>query len=314
MQAARSLGLPARIAFQPDALYVALRDIAPQELHDPFMQETINRVPAPDTVIRIPRAGLGEEVTGTAPAGLIFHVARCGSTLVSQLLKQQGQVVVYAEPLPVNDILVPPHKWERAELIAALRVLGGLFARHAGRPYVLKLTSWNTLFCELAAEAFPATPWALVVREPVEVCVSLLEQRPGWLRDAPASNLFADIVDPARSSRSAEEYVARLYAAFCEAASRLDTARASLIHYETLPDTVWNLLAPRFGLAIHDEVRRRMSAASRAYSKSPVGKPPIAFAPDNARKRAAASTELSHHVDAFARPALARLVAGFADR
>ncbi len=45
--------------------------------------------------------------------GIVFHVSRCGSTLVSQLLKQHVGVVVYAEPLPVNEILLPPHKWPR---------------------------------------------------------------------------------------------------------------------------------------------------------------------------------------------------------
>ena len=70
----------------------------------------------------------------TAPAGIIFHVARCGSTLISQSLKQLGTLAVYAEPQPVNEILVPPHQWPRADMVAAIRALGSAFARHAGGP------------------------------------------------------------------------------------------------------------------------------------------------------------------------------------
>src|SRR5215218_4239480 len=170
--------LPVRAALRPDGLYLALRDIAPAELRDAFMQETVLRVPAQDQVVHIAREDLGKTANGTAPAGIVFHVARCGSTLIAQLLKQLDGLVVYAEPLPVNEILLPPHRWPRHELVGALRSLGDAFARHARKPYVLKLSSWNTLLCDIVAEAFPASPWILSVRDPVEVGVSLLKQPP----------------------------------------------------------------------------------------------------------------------------------------
>ena len=76
--------LPVRAALQPDGLYLALRQIGPEELQDAFMQETIVRVPAPESVVQIIRDDIGKAAPDTAPAGLIFHVARCGSTLISQ--------------------------------------------------------------------------------------------------------------------------------------------------------------------------------------------------------------------------------------
>ena len=178
MQPMQGDWLPARAALHPTGLYFSLREIRPAELQDPFMQETIARLPARESVVQVAREDVGKGTAGTGPAGLVFHVARCGSTLVSQLLKQHVGVVVYAEPLPVNEILLPPHKWPRAEMVAALRSLGAAFSRHARKPYVLKLTSWNTLFCDVVAEAFPATPWILCLRDPAEVAVSLLGSRP----------------------------------------------------------------------------------------------------------------------------------------
>ena len=117
-------GLPVRAALHPTGLYLALRQIGPEQLRDAFMQETVARVPAPETIVHVPRDEIERPRPDSAPVGLIFHVARCGSTLISQSLKKLDNLVVYAEPQPVNEMLVPPHKWPRAELVAALRALG----------------------------------------------------------------------------------------------------------------------------------------------------------------------------------------------
>jgi len=299
--------LPVRAALHPTGLYLALSRIGPAELRDAFMQETIVRVPAAESVVQIAREDIGKVDPGTAPAGLIFHVARCGSTLISQLLKQHDNLVVYAEPLPVNEILLPPHKWPRRELVAALQSLGDAFARHARKPYILKFSSWNTLFCDILAEAFPDSPWLLSLRDPVEVAVSLLGQPPGWMQGSDeSSKVLTRFVDPDSSSRSADEFVARLYGKFCEAACSLDAKRGRIVRYEDLPAAVWDIVAPHFSLSVDDQRRNRMSEAARINSKAPVGKA-AAFASDAATKQAAASTALRQAIDAFARPQLERL-------
>lgn len=299
--------LPARAALHPTGLYFSLRGIAPGELRDPFMQETIARVQARESIVQIERAAVGRGTEGTAPAGLVFHVARCGSTLVSQLLKQRGGLVVYAEPLPMNEILLPPHKWVHGELVAAIRSLGAAFARHARQPYVLKLTSWNTLFCDLVAEAFPATPWVLCLRDPVEVCVSLLKLPAGWIWESGAPTpAFAPYIDPGGEANSRESYVARLYGAFCRAAARLEPRLGRLVRYESLPAAVWDMVAPHFSLTVDSHARERMSGAATRNSKAPGGAD-APFASDTEAKRAAASPELREAVRHHARPPLEEL-------
>ncbi|MGH8203301.1 MAG: hypothetical protein ACREST_01745 [Steroidobacteraceae bacterium] len=307
MQAMQGEWLPARAALHPTGLYFSLREIRPAELQDPFMQETIARLPARESVVQIARADVGKGVAGTAPAGIVFHVARCGSTLVSQLLKQHVGLVVYAEPLPVNEILLPPHKWPRPELVAALRSLGGAFARHARKPYVLKLTSWNTLFCDVVAEAFPATPWVLCLRDPVEVCVSLLQQPAGWIwHEGEPAAPFAKLVDPAGASRSREEHVARLFGAFCDAAGRLDPGRGRLVEHESLPAVVWERVAPHFGQTVDSSLRARMRESAGMNSKAPPGRP-VPYASDAAAKQASATDAVRSAVEEFARPRLEAL-------
>jgi hypothetical protein len=307
MHEIQGVWLPVRAALHPTGLYFALRQIDPEELQDAFMQETITRIPAPETIVHITKDDIGKAASDTAPAGLIFHVARCGSTLISQLLKKHDNLVVYAEPLPVNEILLPPHKWPRHELVAALRSLGVALARHARKPYVLKFSSWNTLFCDILAEAFPDSPWVLSLRDPVEVGVSLLSQPPGWLRDSKGpTSQFSRFVDPDGTSRSPEDYVARLYGAFCQATARLDPRRGKLVPYEALPAAVWEIVAPHFSLSIDDQQRQRMAKAARTYVKAPLGKA-MEFARDDAMKQAAASAGLRQAVDSFARPQLGHL-------
>ena len=228
------------------------------------MQETIARVPARESVVQIARGDVGKGAAGTSPPGIVFHVARCGSTLVSQLLKQHVGLVVYAEPMPVNEILLPPHKWPRTEVVAALRSLGAAFARHARKPWVLKLTSWNTLFCDLIAEAFPDSPWVLCLRDPVEVGVSLLQQPAGWIWDGGDARRrrFAS-TSTRKGRRSRVRNTSRAsYAAFCDAAGRLDPRRGRLVDYSTLPAAVWETVAPHFSQSVDKAVRGHMQAAA----------------------------------------------------
>ncbi len=268
------------------------------------MQETVARVPAPETILQVAMSRSERAAPGTAPAGLIFHVARCGSTLISQSLKTLDNLVVYAEPQPVNEILAPPHTWPRVDLVAALRALGAAFARHARGPYVLKLSSWNTLFCDLVTEAFPDTPWVLSLRDPVEVGVSLVARPPGWFGDTTeASRGLAALVAPGGASRSPEEFAARVYGAFCAAAARLDVSRGRLARYESLPAAVWDIVAPHFSLSMDAARRDAVIQAARAHAKSPVGRS-SEFVPDSAAKQAAASDELRRAIDSFARPQL----------
>lgn len=308
MQQDEEVGLPVRAGLAPTGVYLALRQIGRDELQDAFMQETVARVPAQERIVHVARDGVGWAPRDTAPVGIIFHVARCGSTLLSQSLKRLDGLVVYAEPQPVNEILAPPHKWPRADLVAALRTLGGAFARHARGSYVLKLSSWNTLYCDVVAEAFPETPWVLSLRDPVEVGVSLLASPPGWFQGtAEAARGLAARVDSDHASKSREAFVASVYGAFCAAAAGLDASRGRLVPYESLPAAVWDIVAPHFSLSVDPSQRERIAEGARRHAKAAIGTV-AEFRSDVASKQGAASAELRRAIDSLARPQLERLL------
>jgi hypothetical protein len=102
MQAMQGDWLPARAGpARHGPLFLAARDPA-SELQDPFMQETIARIPARESVVQIAREDLGRGTTGTSPAGIVFHVARCGSTLRLAAPQAARGFVVYARTAAVQ--------------------------------------------------------------------------------------------------------------------------------------------------------------------------------------------------------------------
>ncbi len=303
-------GFPARAALAADGLHLALQPVGADEFRDPFVADTLKRVGGPLSVQSIPAHQLGGATTDTAPAGLIFHIARCGSTLVSQMLQASQRVVVYSEPIALNEVLTGAAQVDRPLAVAALRTLGARFAAHAGGPYVVKLSSWNALHADLVVEAFPRTPWAAVIREPLEVCVSLQRSRPGWLRPESAA-LFAAQVPLGAAPDGDERRVASFIAAFCAALAQLDPARGLVLPYPSLPGAVASRLAPHFGLTLDDAALGRMAGASRRHAKAPAERAPM-FEQDTDAKRAAATPRLREAVQAIAQPAYARLVEAMA--
>jgi hypothetical protein len=290
--------LPVRAKLDASGLHVALAAILPAQMSDPFLHETVRRVAAQQTIVHVRSADLGSPPPPAAPSGLLFHVSRCGSTLVSQSLKQLDQVAVYSEPTALNELLMPPHPAGRSQMLAALRTLVAMFGAHARSPYVLKLSSWNALWCDMFTEAFPDTPWALCVRDPVEVCASLLDTRPGWLRDDQIFR-FAPLIGPEYRTATPETRSALTFARLCEAAGRLDPAKGMLLQYQNLPEDVWGRLAAHFGLEVSPARRQRMIDAAKRDAKAPLESGRL-FLPDGERKRSSASPSLREAIDLIA--------------
>ena len=116
---------------------------------------------------------------------MIFHLSRCGSTLVSRLLGTLPGVVVVAEPAPLNTLLgLDPDRVDEAALVRVVRLLvraQGRCRHGDERLFVLKCTSWNIRRRAILAAAFLETPWTWVQRDPARVVASLLAKLPGWL-------------------------------------------------------------------------------------------------------------------------------------
>jgi hypothetical protein len=245
------------------------------------------------------------------PAGFIFHLSRCGSTLLSTLLNRSGAAACFSEPPALGDVLGPA--WAlapesvRTAVFAGIVTALGEWGPVRASPYVIKFNSLAGLCLPMVAARFPAVPCVFVYRNPIEIMVSLMERRPGWQRpglDPLALSLLSGLPPGKVREMGKVEFLARLLARIAERVlERLEETAGTgcvLINYNELPEAFQAKLLPHFGLAIPPDRLSVPATVSRIDVKDPSGK--RLFLPDSARKRAAADAELhrmvADHLDA----------------
>ncbi len=284
---------PVRLDFSGPAPAVYWADLSAERFVEPFFDQTVARWASGPRARPLVRTGLealaaldGEP--SLEPAGMIFHLSRCGSTLVSRLLGTLPGVVVLAEPAPLNALLaLDPDRVDEAALVEVVRLVVRALSRcrHGEeRRLVLKCTSWNIRRRAIHAAAFPETPWIWVQRDPAPVLASLLAEPPGWLglQAAPLGAARRFGLDPAAvPAMGCAEFAARALGGMLEAAAT-DPARRLCIDHADLPAAVWEHVAAHFGLEADPAVIHRMIEESRFYSKGPASR---VFAGDAAERR-----------------------------
>lgn len=227
---------------------------------DPFFEQTIRRaMHQPFNLLFGHRTALAE-IAAARPqpelrlAGLIFHMSRCGSTVISQMLAALQRNVVLSEPAPLDQIVSIPARLgaqSHDELIPYLRTMVALFSRQRRAEecdLFMKLDAWHVVLLPLLRRAFPEVPWVFVYRDPVAVLASLagsrpLQMFPGWV-DPP---LLAP-VPPEWSTLTPDAYSAHVLACFLRAAIEHHRDGGLLLEYGELPEAVLTRMLDHFGL------------------------------------------------------------------
>jgi hypothetical protein len=214
-----------------------------------------------------------EQRPGLVPNGFIFHMSRCGSTLVAQMLAARSDSVVLSEPAPFDSMLRPKDtrpaiaEDEHIRWLQALVSAMGQPRTGDERYFSVKFDCWHALSLPLIRRAFPSVPLVFLYREPREVLASHLRQRgvqtvPGLVD----SRLFG-IDGAAAMTMPAPEYCARVLGAICEAAAR--EPGVCLVNYRQLPGALFETILPWFGVPVTAESRAAMSLAAGLNSKNP---------------------------------------------
>ncbi|HEY1719816.1 MAG TPA: 2OG-Fe(II) oxygenase [Magnetospirillaceae bacterium] len=229
-----------------------------------------------------------------APSGLVFHMSRCGSTLVSRMLAAANDTLVISEPDPINDILGPYWRGtSEAERRRALRLVlaafGGL--RRPGQSgYVVKFSSWNVWYLTSLLADLRGVPKVFVYRDPVEVLVSLMNDPPEWAalrHNTAAASMMLGVPRDLIQTMSAEEYCARFLRGILDAVLAHAGPSWLFVNYNELPDAVYERIPAHFGAAPDTERGMRMHAVTGVHSRDRfLAKP---FSDDRAKKLAAAT-------------------------
>lgn len=293
--------LPIRLYWQGVQAMVDWCFMDERRFAEPFFEQTIGAcLRNPFEVIfrhQTPIELLGElyhERPGIAPSGFIFHMSRCGSTLLAQSFASLPQAVVLSEPGPVEHVLRANRRnpavsdEQRVEWLRWM--IGALGQPRAGgeRHLFVKFDSWHTLDLPLIARAFPNVPWIFVYRNPVEVMVS--HQRQPGAQMVPGMILpMLEVLGPEAMQEPLAGYCARVLHHICAAALRYRTLGAArLINYAQLPDAIAAEIAPFFGVGLDAEARAAVQRVAAVHAKQP--KQP--FVVDTDDKRNAANPEL----------------------
>jgi hypothetical protein len=290
---------PIRLILEPPEPLVDWCDLRGIAFREPFFLQTVARwagegAEAPRPVIRTPLSALEAlDQVGEClePTGFIFHMSRCGSTVLSRLLGTVPDMIVLSEADPINAFLeADPRELNEAALVACLRLMIRALGRRrfgAERHYVVKFSSWNVRRLKLLRAAFPTVPWLFVYRSPIEVIASVLKGRPGWMQlqryPAQAEHILGIPAEEC-ADMAPETFCARSLAGFCAAALDGDDGRALFVDYADVPDAAWGPVALFFGVPLAAENIARMREEARYYAKDTVRRP---FVADGAEKRAA---------------------------
>ncbi|MGE5467320.1 MAG: hypothetical protein ACM3Y9_07850 [Ignavibacteria bacterium] len=268
---------PVAVATDPPGLW--WRFLGDLRFEAPFFRETLRQTQLERLCCRTSFDALDELGEALEPTALIFHVSRCGSTLLSQLLALLPQCAVISEPPVIDSFL----RFHAAAAGGAERTLRGLVAALGQKRFpqeqrlFVKLDSWHIHELSLFRRAFPRTPFIFVYREPAAVMASHRRQR--------GPQMVPGVVTPARLGIGALRAAAGDLDAYCAQVLEgfMSAALASaddlvLLDYRELPEVVWARLLKDFSLDCDAAQMDVLEARARRHSKDPArgfaGDPP----------------------------------------
>jgi gluconate kinase len=253
---------------------------------------------------------LSEQRRAIAPTGFIFHLSRCGSTLVAQMLAAPAQNIVISEASPISKILqanfIDPQISDEQRIIWLRSMIAALAQqRHAQERYFfIKFDSWNTIDLDLIERAYPEVPWIFLYRNPLEVIVSQMRLRGTQMIPGVIGYPLPGINPHEALQMPPEEHCARILARYCEKAlANCESPNALLVNYSQLPEVVTAELIGHFRASYEAEDLEAMHRAAQFDAKTPQ----LNFAPDTERKKNEASEAAHRAAEKWVDPLYQRL-------
>jgi hypothetical protein len=245
-----------------------------QAFLEPFFNQTIRALIDGKSAQKLTP---GEELAAVQPArvpkGFIFHVSRCGSTLVSRSLAAVLGHRVISESAALNQLLMDPGLEQGYRLQLLKGLIHAWCGTAADTACFVKFTSWNLLFLEQILALFPTTPWIFVYREPGEVLRSLTRSPPNWATNQKLATLMGhpDLTGLAPMIFTLE----RMFKAALPQLTQL----ARPVNYCQLPDAIVDIAA-HFGLELDPVDRGRMVGMGQYGTVKFLARGPEPFPPE----------------------------------
>ena len=212
-----------------------------------------------------------------AGVGGIFHVSRCGSTLLAQNLKATGQAVVLSEP-PFMRVLRTRLDGaldaDRARAVMCTAIAQWRdWAASVGRRLVVKFNSQMHQWADEIMSALPGARFLFLHREPAAVFESIERGPPRYLQREAADSRHHGL--PELAAIDEDPILMAAARRYCGALDVFETAHADVAHlsYTALADS-FPAICRHFGLpdvdawnAVHNA---KASASDKASPYRPV--------------------------------------------
>lgn len=290
-------------------------------LTEPMFSESVKKLredltPAPTKVTDL--NALMNFPADTLPTGFIFHISRCGSTLVSNAMRCVPGTIVISEAQVFAPLLTPRPfasenaaiEWENMQRALLLGAVKAFSQRRTGseRALVIKFSSWQIVALSLLRRLFPDVPSVIVIRDPLEVAVSCLHNPPGWMRfrrqPAISERLFK-LGDGELRGISDEGFCARVIDCYLKSASENIGPTCRVVDYSNLNASRIRDIAQFLGCDGDRIGPGDLDGCLRTYSKSPFRNKD--FRGDAHIKQAAATEEIRNEVRAWTAESYLRL-------
>lgn len=289
------LTVPGSIVWKGQAPVIAFGTIGADLMEQPFLHQQLAgmRISALRPLDQIEVSDDGGDL---GLAGAVFHMTRCGSTLLCRQFDALDGVAALSEPFVFQQLLDGPPAapaLTRARLRKLIALWRDAVAPVADR-FIVKWPLGVGHHAATVAEALPKTPMIFLHRDPVEVLASIERDSLGGMRHVRPHHVQARS-DSQAEPRSRMRICAETIATACLAIAPAPGVRS--LDYCLLPGATAAFVAPLFGLTPD----ARMVAAAADNSKLR-GR---AFVPDATEKQAVAGPEVRELARTVIGPALA---------
>jgi hypothetical protein len=264
-----------------------------------FLERPFNRLFRPSTKITALETFV-QHAPCAKPAGFIFHLSRCGSTLLAQMFSASASNVVLSEAPPLDRILRAPmdalskQHWYYQMAMALARKRDALVQRS-----IIKCDSWHAQHVPLIEAAFPGVPWIFLYRDPLEVLVSNLTLRSAQTIPGIGDNLPEGMTLEAALQMSDERYLSiKIARIMQDALAHVHNPRALFINYRDLPLVAWPRILQHFALTPDAAEAKQMLAKAHFDAKQPSQ----SFMADSGKKQLQASALARECTEALLMP------------
>jgi hypothetical protein len=275
--------IPVKLYPEDDSLLCRWLYVGESDFTEPFFDETISvcrRLPQNGHLKRSMSstdmlADWVKEIDTVEPTAFIFHISRCGSTLISQMLGMQPSNIILSEVPFFDDLLRYGKKHHcMPQILPQLKAAIGLYGATRKATYqqlFIKTDSWHIHFYKELRSLYPKVPFFLLYRRPDEVIRS--QQKKRGMQAIP-NLLEAEIFgfDPAAIGlMNLDEYMAMVlesyFAAFEDILQKDKLAYAVNYHHGAM--TIVENIAAVTGLHIAEKEKLLMQKRAGFHAKFP---------------------------------------------